>query len=154
MSAKSGAKKQQENNYYRLLAKSSRDIIMTQDIFGKIIYVNPAWTEITGYSAEETEGGRIIDFISPEYIKGLQERYVQRKAGSKEVYFYETEVRNKDGSKVPLEVRSTPVISRDGEFEEILLIARDLRARKAAKQVLVESEVSYSNLFNTLFLRP
>ena len=150
MSAKSGAKKQQENNYYRLLAKSSRDIIMTQDVLGKIIYVNPAWTEITGYSAEETEGKRVVDFISPEYIKGLEERHIERKAGSKEVYSYETEIKNKDGGKTPLEVRSTPVVSGDGKFEEILLIGRDLRARKAAKQVLVESEVSYSDLFNSI----
>ena len=150
MSAKSGAKKQQENSYYRLLAESSRDIIMTQDILGRIIYVNPAWTETTGFSAEETQGKKVTDFVPPEYVKALKERHVQRKAGTKEVFFYELKVRNKEGHNIPLEIRSTPVIFREGKVEEILLIARDLRARKAAKQVLVESEVSYRNLFNSI----
>ncbi len=142
-----GHKKNRKKNYYRLLAENSRDIIMTQDIEGRIIYVNPAWTECTGYSAKETEGKKVTDFIDPKYLEDVRKRYSQRNAGVGDILTYEIGVISKDKSEIPLEIRSTPVMIEEEEFKEILLIGRDLRERKKAEQALTQSEEYYQNLF-------
>jgi len=137
-------------NYYRLLTESSHDIIVTHDIQGKIIYVNPAWVEATGYSAEETQGRSVNDFISPKRMDEVSARKDKRKFDPDGVYSYELEVISKSGAQVPVEVRSSPITIENGEAQEILIIARDIKKRKEVEQTLIESEASYRDLFNSI----
>lgn len=126
-------------NCSRFLAENSRDIIIIQDIQGKIIYVNPAWMETTGYSAEETQGKSVNNFASPEYldeIDEIYERYEQRKAGKDDVYSYEVKIISKQGEKIPLEIKGTPFAVGKGKTQEILLIARDIREHKKTETAL------------------
>ena len=137
-------------NYYRLLTESSHDIIVTHDIQGKIIYVNPAWVEATGYSAEETQGKSVIDFIPPKLLEEAFARRNQRSLDAESVYSYELEIISKTGAKIPVEVRSSPIAIEGEEMQEILIIARDIKKRKEVEQTLVESEASYRDLFNSI----
>ncbi len=125
-----------KDNYYRLLAESSRDIIMTHDLRGKIIYVNPAWTEISGYSAEETQGESVEKFLFPKLREDMEQRYKQRKMGQKDAYTYEIQIISKTKEKIPIGMRSTPVITDQEDFDEILLVGHDLRQRKKNEATL------------------
>ena len=120
-----------KDNYYRLLVESSRDIIMTHDLRGRIIYVNPAWTKISGYSAEETQGEVIERFLPAKLHYDMEKRREQRKMGRKDVDTYEVQIISKTKVEIPIKVRSTPIATahQDG-FDEILLIGHDLRQRK------------------------
>ena len=81
-----------KDNYYRLLTESSHDIIITHDLQGRIIYVNPAWTEISGYSAEETQGETVGKFLSSTSREDMERRYGRRKGGEKDAYAYEVKI--------------------------------------------------------------
>ncbi len=143
MTSKNGIKK---DSYYRLLAESSSDIFLTQNLRGEIIYVNPAWTNIVGHSIEETQGKSIFNFISPEYNTVLEKR-LEKKG---DIDTYEIEILSKTGEKIPLEIRSTPIKVDTGEPEEILFVARDLREKKIAEKTLIRSKASYQDLFNSI----
>ena len=133
----------QNDSYYRILAESSRDIIMTQDISGTIIYVNPAWTKVAGYTQEESLGKSVIDFVPASYNNDLERRRGQRKAGKVDVYIYEIDILSKVGKKIPVEIHSSPIIAG----KEILLIIRDLRKQKDAEKTLLQSEAYHRSLF-------
>ena len=137
------------DHHYRLLAERSLDIVIAHDLDRTFIYANPAWVTTTGYTIEETVGRPASDFVSPEYLDEGKARNLRRKAGDQSTYTYELEVIAKTGEKIPLEIHSSPIISKDGEFLEILLVARDLREQKKTQAALLESETRYRGLFES-----
>ncbi len=124
---------------YRLLAETTPDVIILHDMQGRIQYVNRAGLELTGLTAEEVIGRPIDVFIAPEFQNGIRKRGEQRARGNGGLYHYEVEVLSKSGQKLCMEVYSAPV-ARQGEIEQILIVARDITARKQAEERLQESE--------------
>lgn len=135
--------------YYRLLTERSHEIVITHNIDRRITYANPVWVEITGYSFDETIGELATKFLAPEYQQDADERSRHRHAGNDDLFTYEVEILSKNGEKIPLEVRSSLVKSEHGKTEDILLVARDLRARKSIERALIESENHYRSLFES-----
>lgn len=56
---------------YRLIMESSPDPIVTYDMQGNVIYINPAFTRIFGWTYEEVVGKR-IDYVPEEAIAETQ----------------------------------------------------------------------------------
>ncbi len=136
-----------EKKYYRLLTEKSHDIILTQDVRGRILYVNPAWTETTGYSAEDTQGKRLREFISAEYQLVYRQYKTRENLQDENLRACELEIVGKTGEKIPLEIRSWSIFTEKGELQEVLLVGRDIRARKKSEKALIESEKHYRSLF-------
>ncbi len=120
---------------YRLLAETARDIILVHDMEGRILYVNQAGLEWSGYSKEEALGKLVTDFIPPEHLPALAQRRDQRAAGEFDRYVYETEFVNRHGERIAVEVSSSPVL-HEGQAAGILLVARDVTWRKQAEGML------------------
>ena len=118
---------------YRLLAETARDIICIHDMEGRIRYLNPAGLHFVGYSEEEMRGKHITDFLAEEQFPALRARRERRRAGNNKRYLYETEFVNAEGERVPIEVSSSPII-QEGEVTSLLLVARNIAARKAAEE--------------------
>jgi len=118
---------------YRLLTETAHDIILSHDMQGRITYVNRAGLELSGYRAEEVLNMAITDFIPPEYLADAQERYRRRIAGNNQSHMYTIEYTTANGKRVPLEVRSSPIIS-DDQATEILIVARDVTERQRAAE--------------------
>ena len=53
-------------NKYRELVENHHDVIFSVDAVGKIQYISPAITSITGYTQEEVTGRNLFDFFGPE----------------------------------------------------------------------------------------
>ncbi len=132
---------------YRLLAETTPDVIILHDMEGRIQYVNRAGLELTGLTAEEVIGRPIDVFIAPEFQNGIRKRGEQRARGNGGLYHYEVEVLSKSGQKLCMEVYSAPV-ARQGQTEQILIVARDITARKQAEERIRQSEETYRNLFH------
>ena len=118
---------------YRLLAETARDIICIHDMAGRIRYLNPAGLNFMGYSKEEMAGKHVTDLVAEEQISALRSRRARRRAGNGERYLYETAFINAAGESVPIEVSSSPII-QEGEVTSLLLVARNIAARKAAEE--------------------
>lgn len=130
---------------YRLLAETTRDIILLHDMDGRIVYINQAGLDLTGYQQETIIGQPVDVFIPPEHQKALVSRGTQRGDGAHDTYRYETEFVSQEGKSIPLEVNSTPVL-HDGQVSRILIVARDITERKQAEEELAKER----NLLRTL----
>jgi PAS domain S-box-containing protein len=51
---------------YRTVVNSLQEVVFQTDGEGRWTFLNPAWTEITGYSLEESLGRSFADFVHPE----------------------------------------------------------------------------------------
>ncbi len=51
---------------YRTVVQSLKEVVFQADGEGRWTFLNPAWTEITGYSVEESLGRPFVDFVHPD----------------------------------------------------------------------------------------
>ncbi|MEJ5311348.1 MAG: PAS domain S-box protein [Anaerolineae bacterium] len=131
---------------YRLLAETTRDIILLHDMEGRIAYVNQAGLDFAGFSEAEALSKPITAFLPPDRLAEMAERRARRITGDDATFLYETEFVDRTGRRVPVEVNSTPVL-REGRPAQILIVARDITERKRADEKIRESEETYRNLF-------
>jgi PAS domain S-box-containing protein len=94
-----------------------------------IIYANPAFYRITGYSEEEVIG-RNCRFLqgpgtNPRHIKALREAIENGKAINVEIVNH-----RKDGSRFVNELHLSPIFGDDGEVRYIFGIQHDVSARE------------------------
>lgn len=116
----------------RLLAETSRDIILVHDMEGRILFANKAGLDYAGLKKEEAIGRSILDFVPPEWQKALLERQESRSKGDLSPYLYEAEFLKGTGERVPVEVSSAPIV-RGGAVSSILIVARNITERKQAQ---------------------
>lgn len=117
--------------WFRLLVEHANDLIYLHQPDGKLLFVNRRLEEVTGWTRDEIVGRNILEFLAPDYRPSAMARRegVAMAEGGRR---YETEVVCRDGSRVPLEVHSTPV-KHHGETIAWQGIARDIRERRQAQ---------------------
>jgi PAS domain S-box-containing protein len=128
------------------LAETAGDVILTHDLQGRILYINNALSEKTGYSREELTRMRVPDLLPPDVHAEMRQRQQSREGGQRERFSYDTEFLTRDGRRVPIEVRSS-LFEEPGQPAEILVIARDISERREAEDRLRWSEALFRQLF-------
>jgi PAS domain S-box-containing protein len=103
----------QNERKYGFLVGNVKDVIFQTDAEGVIIYINPAWYELTGYNPGESLGGKLIDYIHDddkerniEFFKailqgkissrGFETRYLSKDSAFKWVEVLISSVREND----------------------------------------------------------
>ena len=108
---------------------------MITDTSGTIQYVNPAFTKITGYSAEEAVGQHTrflkSDRQDPAYYQELWQTIL---AG--EVWRGELINRRKDGTYYSEQMSITPVRDASGAITNFIAIKQDVTAHRATEAAL------------------
>lgn len=56
----------QSREQYRSLVENMKEGVFQTDLNGKIVFLNPAWTTITGHSVEDSIGITIFNYIHPQ----------------------------------------------------------------------------------------
>ncbi len=121
---------------FRSLVELSPDGIITLDLKGKLTYVNPAFTQLTGFSTDELVGknfikvGTIRAIDLPKYIKTFS-KIIMGKIEKIEMYY-----KRKDGSMGWGEI-IIKLIEINHEKRQIILIARDISQRKEMEDKLL-----------------
>jgi PAS domain S-box-containing protein len=111
----------------------------------RIIYVNPAFTRITGYSSEEVIGQ------TPRILQGDKSdkaTLAQIRAALETWQPVRVDLINyrKDGSDFWVELSIVPVSNEKGWFTHWIAVQRDITARKQAEAELQESEQKFRQL--------
>jgi len=113
--------------------EQAAEAIVITDTHAVIRYVNPAFTKITGYLAEEAVGQnpRMLKSGSqdPAYYKHLWDTI---RAGR--VWHGELVNRRKDGTFYTEEMTVTPVLDADGAIIQYIAIKQDITDRKNASR--------------------
>ena len=131
---------------FKTLFESAPDTYYLNDLKGTFLDGNRASEVLTGYLREELIGENFlsINLLPPEDIRRtakLLERSVRGEATGPD----ELILNRKDGSQVPIEIRTYPVRIKDQTV--VLGIARDISERKRNEKALQESGKRYRNLF-------
>lgn len=131
---------------------AAANAIIITDREGVIQWVNPAWSELTGYSAEETVGQ------NPRILKsGVQDEAYYKKlwdtilAGK--VWRGELVNKRKDGSLYSEEQTITPVRDALGEITHFVAIKEDITQRKQMEVRLKQMSIhdALTGLYNRGF---
>ncbi len=114
-----------ESKYRRFFDQVKEGILIVQD--NKFTRVNSQLVQIVGYSVEEIIGTPFFNIVHPSELSRLNEIYNNRMAGEDAPIKYETIVKHKDGSDVPIEIRSGAVTYKEkaAVFAMIKRIAED-----------------------------
>jgi PAS domain S-box-containing protein len=121
-----------EQMYRTFIERSSDGVVVLQDRLVK--FVNPRFVEMSGYPAETLLGAVFTDYLTPEEIGSLLDRYERRMAGESLPPVYETVMTRKGGIRLPLEI-SAALISYQGRPADLVLV-RDITERKQAESYL------------------
>jgi PAS domain S-box-containing protein len=126
------ALRESEEKYRNLVERANDGIAIVQDTIVK--YVNPRLAEEVGYTTEELIGTPFADYVHPNDLHKVVDRYQRRMVGEDVTPVYEIAVRRKDGSKVYVEI-NPGIITYQGKPAE-LVIVRDLTERRQAEESL------------------
>jgi PAS domain S-box-containing protein/putative nucleotidyltransferase with HDIG domain len=139
---------QQSKERYRVLAENVSDVIWTADVNApnRLNYVSTSITSLLGYSVEEAMAKSMEEVFEPSSVeaamKALTEELdmenMERKDMSRSRTL-ELEMKHKDGSIVPVEVKYSYLRGSDGRPAEIVAVARDVSKRKEAELEIKQS---------------
>jgi diguanylate cyclase (GGDEF)-like protein/PAS domain S-box-containing protein len=122
--------------YFRLLAETSRDVIVLTDLDGERRYVSPAAAELLGWTPEELLGGSYREIVHPEDISEWKAMLDECRAG-KAGKILQYRCRKKDGTYLWMEsnlrLYQDPATARPFGFVNVV---RDISRRKAAEEDL------------------
>jgi PAS domain S-box-containing protein len=128
-----------ERSRFRALVQNSRDVIAVIDESGVCSYVSPAVTSVSGFSPEEVIGTSGVDFIHPDDLEGVLADLTDIATVPDATKIVEVRTRNKAGDWIWIEIRAANRLD-DPFIRGIVLNYHDISARRAAKNLLIESE--------------
>ena len=129
---------------YRAIFNASRDGMILRDAEFRIVDVNPAYEQASGYSRDEVVGKDHVVANPSEMNQPI--KALHRRALAGEAVLIETQSANKDGSRFDIELRGFPMQYRGQPH--VLWIGRDISERKRAEERLRASEEQYRSIFN------
>jgi PAS domain S-box-containing protein len=126
---------------------SSGQTVFMTDAKGVITFINPAFTETYGYTADEVVGKttpRILKSgeISPETYKTFWEMLLEKRRVQGELIN-----KTKDGRLLTVDASASAIVDSGGRITGFMGIQTDITERKRAEEALRASEIQYRRLF-------
>ncbi|MBP6902523.1 MAG: PAS domain S-box protein [Burkholderiaceae bacterium] len=123
--------------------KAMEDSLLTgmraRDRSGRIVYVNPAFCTMTGYSADELQRAVVPPYWPPDQVATYSQRQAERLAGDPSAAppreGYETEFMRKDGERFPVMVYEAPLVDGTGAHTGWMSAVLDLSAQRKVEDL-------------------
>ena len=144
---------EQRAHLSELFARVPEAVVMV-DRDSRITRVNPEFTKIFGYTAEEAIGQRVKDLITPDDLQEEVEGFMHRMAKTEDVFAVETVRRHKNGTRVPVSLLCVPV-SASGSGNTGYVIYRDITETKRLQDEQrryhdIQLELAHANRIATI----
>jgi len=130
---------------FRKLIQNSRDILVILDENGIVRHLSDAVESITGYKPEECLGKLCFDYVHPDDMNKVIEKFKEILANPGATKREEYRHRHKNGGWVQLEAIGANLLN-DETVEGIVLNVRDITKRKQDEAALQESEIRFRQL--------
>lgn len=140
---------QSEQNY-RSVVDNLKEVIFQIDTAGCWTFLNPAWTEITGYSISESIGENYLNYVH------LEDRQLNLKLFAplleQQKDFCRNEVRylTANGGYCWLEVYARPIVDSDGTIIGISGTLNNITEQTSAEEALGKSEAKNRALLDAI----
>ncbi|MCX8072413.1 MAG: ATP-binding protein [Candidatus Binatia bacterium] len=123
---------------YRLLraVESTGEGVLILDHRGRIQFANRAFLQVFGYDWEAVRGRVATDFAQPPALgwSALNESIVSRRHWRGEI-----EVRDGNGTLVPVRLHANSIVDPQGNIEGVVAIVEDVRAEKEIQEQLTRA---------------
>jgi diguanylate cyclase (GGDEF)-like protein/PAS domain S-box-containing protein len=135
-----------DQEVHRVLAENGNDVIIQTDLEGRIAYISPSVTAMSGFTPAELIGASVPDLVGEETNRLFDGVLDNFEAGSdRPARSVELMVNRKDGRPLWLESRLAPLIDPDtGQRIGATDVVRDITERKA-----VEARLELANVLMT-----
>jgi len=123
----------QREELFRLISENAADMIAVVDVQGNRIYNSPSYERILGYTDDELQGTRAFEQVHPDdrhLVEEAARDARDRRVGRSIQY----RMRHKDGTWRTLESSATVVNGSDGQADKLVIVARDVTARKQLEE--------------------
>ncbi|MEE8389571.1 MAG: GAF domain-containing protein, partial [Anaerolineae bacterium] len=128
----------QAEQRYLAVAESKVVGLGIMDPEENLIFANPAFAEMLGYTQDELVGVNLSQLAIPVESVGYQEQTQERELGLPQFAHshYETALRRKDESTLNILVSGSPLTAADGSLQGTLAVIVDITERKQAEEAL------------------
>lgn len=124
-------------NIFEMLLDNFPDMIHSVSDDGKIVYTNKKAEALLGYPRDELIGMNVKQIYAKEILTALENGFQDlKKKGDKQV---ESLLQAKNGTKIPVEIRSFSIYDDEGSFIRTFSILRDIREIKELQQSLIHA---------------
>jgi len=112
------------------------DAVLVVDVDGRITLANTAAARVTGYAPEQIRGMAVGKLLLDD-SSGLRTVVRRRIEDGSVLRREESWLVMRDGTRIPVSVTGSPVLTTDGQLTGIVLVARDIRE---LRQLLADKE--------------
>ena len=112
-------------------------------------YMNDRLCDMVGRTRSELLGHDFREFLHPDSVDLVADRYMKRQRGEKVPPIYTFKIIRKNGASRDVEISSTTMMGRDGKMNTIAQLL-DITEEVESKQALEESERRYRDLVETM----
>ena len=126
------------------IVRSTKNSVITTDKHGKIVWVNDAFTEATGYTLQESLGRSPGELLQCEETSQHTIERMRRSIAENIEFHGEIVNRTKHGQLYWVELNIVPVHNRRGKLLGFTSIQRDITDRKQLEAQLGESQRLFS----------
>ncbi len=119
---------------------AAADAVLIADPVGRIVWTNPAFTALTGYSPEDAAAldARALVTLGADAAEGPREMWDTVARG--ETWRGDLTCRRKDASVYPAELAITPVKAPDGSVTHVIAVIRDLTRQRQLEAQFLQSQ--------------
>ncbi|HWX23108.1 MAG TPA: response regulator [Candidatus Binatia bacterium] len=99
---------------YRSVVESIKEVIFQMDAFGNWVFLNPAWTAVTGFEIKQTLGTFFLEYVYPEDQEHNRHIFLKLIERNIDYCRYETRFVTQGGKVRWLEVFAQPILNPEG----------------------------------------
>ncbi len=139
------ARNESRVRYYQLM-EAAPDPIVNYDMKGRVIYINPAFTRVFGWSLEECKGRKMDHFV-PEACWPETKVMIHQVRVGQGIFNVETRRLTKDGRVVNVSISGASAFDAQGKLAGSIIILRDItRSKNLEKQVMQAGDRERMNI--------
>lgn len=135
---------------YRSILRASPDPIVITDLQGRVQMVSPATLSLYRLESEsDSIGHPVTDFLVPEdHARGRA--YLKQQLEGAEIGVTEFTALLADGSTLEIEINMDFIRDDAGQPSHIIMMIRDITARREAEKAVQESQKNYKNILENI----
>ncbi len=131
---------------YYLLMEAAPDPIVNYDMKGRVIYINPAFARVFGWSMEECQGRKMDHFV-PDACWPETKIMIEQVRTGQGIFNVETRRLTKDGHVVDVSISGASALDARGYLTGSIIILRDItRSKSLEKQVMQAGDRERMNI--------